>query len=184
MKKRFLIMLLVLMPFAFVANGMGQVSRAEKKQIDKREEKAQQEKDYNQTRNMLLNRDFVLEADHLMDKWGNRAWVNSSINFVMVDSSTAVIQVGSNYRIGPNGVGGITAKGKITKWTVKENPKNDSFYVQMNVMTSIGIYDVSFNVNAGNISSASVTGLRPGRLTFEGDVVPLEHSGVFEGQSI
>ncbi|MFB6318355.1 DUF4251 domain-containing protein [Saccharicrinis sp. FJH54] len=184
MKKRFLIMMLALMPLIFFSNGMGQDSRADQKQLEKREAKAQLEKEYNQTRDMLHNRDFVLEADHLMDKWGNRAWVSSSINFVMVDSTEAVIQIGSNYRLGPNGVGGVTAKGKITKWSVKENPKNASFFVQMNVMTGIGIYDVSFSISAGGISTASVTGLRPGRLTFEGDVVPLEYSGVFEGQSI
>jgi len=82
----------------------------------KEKRNAEIEEQFQLNKSMLENRDFVLEADRLLDRRGNTVIVNSSINFIAVDSATAIIQIGSNYRLGPNGVGGVTAKGKITKW--------------------------------------------------------------------
>ena len=39
---------------------------------------------------MLDNKDFVLESDFLQDRYGNRILVNSTINFVAVDSTDAI----------------------------------------------------------------------------------------------
>jgi hypothetical protein len=148
----------------------------------KEKRKVEMEKQYQLTKHMLENKSFVLEADFLQDKYGNRAFVSSTINFVAVDSSEAVIQIGLNHRIGPNGVGGVTAKGRISKWELHEN--KNSFSITMNVMTSIGIYDLRFSISPSGNATALLTGLRPGQLTFDGNVVPLEESSVYEGQSI
>lgn len=181
MKQNIFILILLLMPSLTYISGQSQTTDKRSKKALKKE---QLDKEFKTTRNMLMSRDFVLEADHLMDKWGNRAYVSSNINFVKVDSSTAIIQVGSNHNLGRNGVGGVTAKGKITGWDITVDPKRKSFYVQLNVMTNIGIYDVNISVSAYGDATASVTGLRLGRLTFEGDVVPLNNTIVYEGSSI
>jgi len=142
------------------------------------------EQQYELTKLMLENKQFVLEADFLQGRFGSRVFVNSTINFIAVDSTEATLQIGSNWRVGPNGVGGVTAQGRITKWELTENEKKNTFHIAMNVMTSIGIYDVRFLIGADGRTSARLTGLRPGQLTFDGDLVPLEESTVFEGQSI
>ena len=153
--------------------------------ISKKEKrKVEMEEQYRLTKQMLENKYFVLEADFLQDKYGHRVFVSPNINFVAVDSSEAVIQIGSNYRIGPNGVGGVTAKGRITKWELTENEKRKTFNLTFNVMTSIGIYDLHLSVGPSGKATALLTGLRPGQLTFDGDLVPLEESSVYEGQSI
>ena len=139
---------------------------------------------YQSFKDMIENRDFVLEADYLRDGRGNRVFVSNTINFVAIDSTTVIIQVGSNSRIGPNGVGGVTAKGNITSWKLTEDPKNESFNLFATVMKPIGIYDLQFSISASGYSTALLTGLTMGELTFEGNVEPYTDSSVYEGSSL
>jgi len=154
--------------------------------VQKRKEKrkAELEKNFELTKQMLENKDFVLESNFLQDRYGNRVPVVSMLNFVAVDSTQAIIQIGSNARIGPNGVGGVTAKGEISKWELSENAKNKTFTLRFNVMTPIGIYDLFLDIGASGQSSALLTGLSAGRLTFDGVLVPHEKSSVYVGRSL
>jgi ribosomal protein L9 len=177
MKK--LIILFILAVFAnmtFAGGQNNEMSKKEKKEIEAK-------KEYQLTKQMLENKNFVLESDFLQDRYGNRAFVNSTINFVAVDSAVAVIQIGSDRRIGPNGVGGVTAKGRISNWELKEDKKRN-FMLSMNVMTTIGIYDLHFSISPSGRATARLTGLRAGNLTFDGYLVPIEESKVYEGRSI
>jgi len=150
----------------------------------KEKRNAELEKDFQLTKSMLENKDFVLETNFLQDRYGYRIPVNSTINFVSVDSTEAIIQIGSNFRIGPNGVGGVTAKGRINKWELTVDQKHKAFTLRMNVMTTIGIYDLFINIAASGRGTATLTGMTSGRLTFDGDLVPLEKSSVFVGQHL
>jgi hypothetical protein len=51
------------------------------------------------------------------------------------------------------------------------------------VMTNIGMYDVNFSVGSFG-ATARLTGLRPGNLTFTGDMVTLKESTIYEGRSL
>ena len=140
------------------------------------------ENQYQYDKYIIENKQFVLRANFLLGN-GYRRFVNSTINFVKVDSTTAVIQIGSDYGLGYNGVGGITAKGKIANWELRENPKKESFTINMSVMTPIGIYFLIFNIYSNGHSTALLTGLGAGQLTFDGDIAPISESRVFEGSS-
>ena len=179
--KRIIAILLIVFSASF---GFAQVTKNDSKMTRKEKRDAEIERQYQLTKQMLENRNFVLESDFLSDRYGNRYIVSSTINFVEVDSTTAVIQIGSNWGYGPNGVGGVTAKGKITKWELTENEKKKTFNVKMNVMTSIGMYDVYFSIGPSGNATALLTGIRRGRLTFDGDLVPIEESYVYEGMSL
>ena len=150
----------------------------------KEKRKVEMEKQYQLTKSMLENKDFVLESNFLQDRYGNRVPVNSNINFIAVDSAEAIIQIGSDFRMGPNGVGGVTAKGDITKWELTQNEKSKSFDLRLNVMTKIGFYDLFITINSSGNASALLTGLTSGRLTFDGELVPWKNSSVFVGQSL
>ncbi len=153
-----------------------ELTRKEKKAIER-------ERLYKLNKEMLESKSFVLESDYLQNRYGVRIPVNSTINFVLVDGEEAVIQIGSNTGSGHNGVGGVTAKGKITKWELKENEKKNTFDLTMHVLTSIGMYDIRMNI--GNYgANARLTGLRRGNLTFSGDMVALEESVIYEGRSL
>lgn len=150
----------------------------------KERRQAQLEKEYQATKQMLDNKDFVLESYALQNRWGFQRQVSSNLNFVAVDSTEAIIQVGSNSRIGPNGVGGVTARGPITKWKLYQNPKSKSFNLQMTVMTKIGFYDLNFNISADGTANAMLTGLTSGQLNFQGNLVPWSDSSVYVGTSL
>ena len=58
---------------------------------------------------------FTLEADQVVFKYGNMAYVNSNTNFVSVKGDKAVVQVAFNIPVsGPNGIGGVTVDGSVS----------------------------------------------------------------------
>lgn len=140
-------------------------------------------KHYNFTSQLIENKRFVIEANYLSDNYGNRIVVNSNLNFIRVDSATAVLQVGSNSGIGYNGVGGITAEGRISNWKVNKNEKRKNFSITFTVMTSIGIYDIVMFVGAEGNTTATLSGMSAGRLIYDGDMVAPSKSRVYKGQT-
>ena len=61
-----------------------------------------------------------MEADHVVFKYGNMAYVNSNTNFVSVKGDKAVVQVAFNIPVsGPNGIGGVTVDGSVSDYEVK-----------------------------------------------------------------
>ena len=180
MKKLVLILVLSLSTsfvFAQEANQNSSLTKKEKR-------KAELERQYRLTKKMVENRNFVLETDFLQNRYGYRVSVSPNINFVKVDSNMAVIQIGSNNRIGPNGVGGVTAKGRITKWEVTQNKKHKTYNVKMFVMTPVGMYDLYLSIRPDGHATARLNGNRGGKLTFDGDMVPTDNSIAYEGWSI
>ncbi len=154
------------------------LSKQEKKDL----EQSQLIANYNAIDTLIERKTFVLEADYLQDQYGNRAYVNSILNYILVDSTTAVLQTGSNYRMGSNGVGGVTAQGNIQNYQVTKDPKNLNYTVRFTVMTNVGIFDVLININANTNASATITGLSRGSLTWYGRFQNLYRSNVFKGQ--
>ena len=140
--------------------------------------------EYQLTKNMVDSMQFVLEADYMANRTGNRIPVSSGLNFIKVDSSHVVLQTGNNGRVGNNGLGGVTADGTISKWSVRKDEKNRSFYITMDVMSNIGIYTVFIDVSSSGRATARLTGLGSGQLTWDGNLVPLRESRVFKGRSI
>ena len=87
----------VILLFAIASNGLFAQVLEETQQapLTKREKReAERELQYELTEYMLENRSFVLEADFLQGRFGSRVYVNSTINFIAVDSTEATIQIG------------------------------------------------------------------------------------------
>jgi hypothetical protein len=180
MKKLVLILIAVFFVSGIYAQGKNEDKRAARQE----QRKAVMEQQAQLTQAMLENKNFVLETDYLENRYGNRFPVSSNINFVKVDSTEAVIQVGSNSGLGYNGVGGITAKGNITNWDLKKNAKKDTYTLSMSVMTPIGMYDLHFFIGSSGDASARLTGMRSGSLTFDGNLIPIEAARIYEGTSL
>lgn len=132
---------------------------------------------------LLEGRKFILEADFLNDKYGNRIYVTPMLNFIKIDSLNAVLQIGSTSGLGYNGVGGITAEGSLKDWKLVKKPKELSYYLQFSTITNIGVYDISMTVNADNYARATISGLRGGTLIYEGHLQTLRNSSAFKGQN-
>ena len=105
------------------------------------------------------------------------------LNFIKLDESTGILQTGSNFSMGYNGVGGVTAEGNIGRWKIYKDVKNLNFRLQFSLYTNIGTYDVSMSVGSDARARATITGLTPGRLTWEGHLETVENARVYKGQN-
>ncbi len=177
------IMILFAMVFLAGTTLQAQETRKERKSRKKAEKEAMLEENYKNLVELAENKNFVLEADYISNQYGHRSIVTPTLNFIMVDEDKAVIQIGDNVNIGANGVGGVTAEGKISNYEVIKNEKNGTVMVKLNLMSTIGVYDIFVHMSPGTNSTATVTGIRSGRLNYTGELVALENSDVFKGQS-
>jgi len=147
-------------------NGFSQsqkLSRQERKEA----RKAQSVANYYVLDTLLNSKTFVLEADFLQDRYGQRVSVPSNLNFIKVNKTDGILQTGSNYGIGYNGVGGTTAEGSIGSWEITKNPKKLYYTIHFNMLTNIGNYDIFMTVNSSQSGRGDITGLGPGKLTWE-----------------
>jgi hypothetical protein len=155
-----------------------------KKEIRKRkkdEKEAKLQKQYEANYQILFERSFVLEANSVEGKDGYRINVNPRLNFLIIDSANSVLQVGIGTKLGYNGVGGSTAKGKITSYKISKNDIHKSCSLSMMVNTKSGYYRVSIDVSAYGNANAWVLGMTYGDLRYNGYIVPLSESKVFKG---
>lgn len=130
---------------------------------------------------LIQNKNFVLQADYLQNEFGFRRHVLSGLNFIMVDSLKAVLQTGSNAYMGYNGVGGATAEGSIQGLKIVKDLKHLTLFLRFTVMSNIGIYDVEMTVYSNSLARATISGLTPGKLTYEGRISSIYDSGIYKG---
>jgi hypothetical protein len=154
------------------------LSRQELKEV----RKAQLEANFWAIDSLLNAKSFVLEADYLQNQYGDRVVVTPTLNFIKLNETNGILQTGSNWRMGTNYVGGVTAEGPIGKYQVYKDPKKMSFTLQFSLLTSIGHYDVTMTVMANASARATISGLGPGKLTWDGHLETIENSRVFKGQ--
>lgn len=134
---------------------------------------------------MLKYQRFVLEANYVSGRTGELFPVNSNLNFMRLDSTKAVLQLGSTGGIGSNGVGGITLDGSVSKYQVKTNKtkRGKSYTVTFYVVTNLGTYDIVMFVSQSGNAEATIRGTTAGQLTYTGDLVPISLSTVYKGTS-
>lgn len=181
MKRMILILVAVFM--AGVFSVQAQDDKLSKREKKKQERMAEQEYKYIRTGELLDSMKFVLEADYLDNQRGNRVIVPQSLNFIKVDSTDAVLQIGRNVGVGYNGVGGTTAEGRVSRYEVSKNEKKRTYDVRMNVNTNLGNYDIFMMVASDGSARATLSGIRPGKLVWDGDIVALEESSIYQGRT-
>jgi hypothetical protein len=153
------------------------LSRQERKEV----RKAAMTANFNILDSLLNAKSFVLVADYLRNTYGNVVPVVPSLNFIRVSNTKGVLQTGANDGMGYNGVGGVTAEGNLAGYKIYKDFKNMTYTLRFNLTTNIGIYDVLMTVNAANNASATITGLGPGNLTWQGHLETINNSRVFKG---
>ena len=120
---------------------------------------------------------FTLEADQVVFKYGNMAYVNSNTNFVSVKGDIPVS--------GPNGIGGVTVDGSVSDYEVKTDKKGN-LSLSMNVMGT-GI-SARVNISMPKGTNKATVEINPNfnsnRMTLNGVVLPIQKSSVFKGRSL
>lgn len=156
------------------------LSKEERKKIKEAEENEK----FIKTAALINQKNFVLKAEYLIFKDGKMVSVDSKINFILVDTAKTTIQTGEGIGVGENGVGGITADGKITNWQLKENQKRKNFSLSFNLSTLTGRFIIVMDIEADGKTRASVTAMSKGLLlNLNGNIVKLKGSGIFKGSA-
>lgn len=164
--------------------------QAQEVELTKEEKKALQEKidsiHHAEAMEAVNAKKFTLEADQVVFKYGQTAYVTSNTNFVSVDGENAVVQVAFNIpAAGPNGLGVVTVDGKVSSYEVKTDKKG-TLYLSMNVMgTGISArLDISMPKGTNNATVTITPNFNSNRLTLNGVILPSFKSSVFKGRSI
>jgi hypothetical protein len=182
-KKIYLASLFILIGFIGISAFAYSQDVKQDKQARKEAKEAQRTAAFNALDSLLSSGRYVLEADYLQNKYGYRILVSSNLNFIRVNGPTGVLQTGSDFRVGSNGVGGTTAEGTIGDYRITRDKKNLTCTVTFNLLTNIGAFNIILNVNSGNNANATITGTTSGRLTWDGHLTNLDNSRVFKGQN-
>ena len=175
-------LLLVIGLFCISQPGFSQdkkMDRQEKKEARKAETAA----NFDTLNAILESRNFVLKANNLESKYGDMVQVSSNTNFILVNSSSGILQTAFNSMNGNNGLGGVTAEGTVGSWEVFKNQKNMTFTVKFSLVTNMGIYNVLMTVNSDKKAHAEVSGLTPGKLIYNGYLASVSDSGIFKGRN-
>jgi hypothetical protein len=190
MKKYIIFLIISLMFFQVQAQEEGKVDNKTAKKLNKKERLEQKRIEEEATAKlvdwMVEHKRFVLEADYLSNKIGERIIVNNSLNFIVIDSSKITIQLASNAGIGgPNGMGGVTTDGMITSWEARKIGKAQNNYsIRVLTITGVGNYDIFFNISPNGLADATIGGNWSGKLNYHGRLVPINKSRVFKGPAI
>ena len=183
MKKIALMMTMFLLMLAGSAAAQEQeLTKAERKALQERIDSLQ----YAEAVQALNDRAFTLEADQVLFKYGQMAYVNSNTNFVSVKDNHAVVQVAFNIPIsGPNGLGGVTVEGTFTGYDLKKDKKGN-VSLSINVLgTGISArVDITLYEGGNNATVYITPNFNSNRMTLNGVIVPLQKSSVFKGRSI
>ncbi|MBL7138370.1 MAG: hypothetical protein ISS17_06325 [Bacteroidales bacterium] len=77
--------------------------------------------------------------------------------------------------------GGVSAQGMISKWRLDNNDKQKTYDLFMSVLLNFGTVDIFMSINMNSYATATLSGLSSAQLTYDGELVPLDDSGVQKG---
>ena len=183
--KKMLILSMILMVFAlgaYQANAQDKLTKKQRKEA----KMLKAVEDKKALLEAVNDRTWVLEANTVYDRYGNPFFTTPSTNFIMINGDQSVIQLAFPFYFGYNGLGGITFDDRVSSYEVKEGNKPNSG-INVNIQVSgvnIGNASVSISSTPDGKARATVYGPWGWRVTYQGNLVPLEESNVFEGQPL
>lgn len=156
--------------------------RKKAKELAKKQAKAEEEARFQMAKEAMKQKNFVLQANQVYDRYGNTAQVTNNINFVKLDGDKCVVQLGFEGIVGYNGVGGITLDGKISDYKLTEN-EHGGMVMSFNVQGSMIQAAVRVNLNgSGDWADANVRSQTENiEIKFRGNLLPGDLSSVFQG---
>ena len=175
----------------FAQTGVGEGATDQKALRDaerarlKAAEDAEEAASYTEAAEALKENKFVLEADQVIFKRGETAFVNTNTNFVLVNEERGTVQVAFNTPFaGPNGIGGVTVDGTVSNIKVKTDKKGNVNYSFNILGTGISAQVFLTLVNGSNEATVSISpNFNSRTLTLRGEIVSLEQSNIFKGRS-
>jgi hypothetical protein len=117
----------------------------------------------------LERRRFVIEMEYQLNLNQNQTRLNPMLNFIMVDSSSCVLESESDiFSAFFRGVSKV--EGSIDSWKLVKNNKNLSYYIQFIMFTDNGRYQVSITINSDKSASGNLN-ISDTNFSFYGQIV-------------
>lgn len=158
----------------------------EQKKAEKARKKRQQEiadsLSFEQAKAAVEDGHFVITADQIRGRRGRTISVNRTTNFVLVQGDTAVVQFALEGVVNsPNGIGGLTVEGRVTKRKVDYDKRGNLNYTMYVTGTALSA-DVTFTLPKGTTRcSATVnSNFSSDQLTFYGELTPYSRN-IYQG---
>lgn len=183
--KRIILAFLVLMSIMAITDHLvAQETELSEKDTKKQAKAAAELDDFNEAKAMAESKRFVFVGSELYTAEGS-VTLTSQTNFFYVVGDDATIQFtfqGMQYAPNPNGIGGVTAKGRVTKYEYKadkpKKPVTINVTVQPLAGQGSGIHQLAVTIygegNAELLMSSSGTRIK-------GTIVKPEDSKIYEG---
>lgn len=185
--KRVLFMMIALVVCVGIAQAQSVKDERAKVREERRMEQARLDSLYYlQAVKAIEAKSYVLEADRVIFKRGETAYVSSNTNFVVVDGDKATVQIAFNVPVsGPNGIGGITVDGTITNYESKTDKKG-TLYINFYV-NGVGIsarVDITLPYQGADARVTVSPNFNSNRLTLDGHILPLGQSNIYKGRAL
>jgi len=179
MKRMVFIIVMALAVVSGSAQSKAELRKAQKEA--KKEQKAKEEAAMAVLiKESIENQQFVLEADFLSNKYGERIVVQPNLNFVGIDKEFSAFQFANGQDVGYNGVGGITVEGNVQSYNYKVTKKG-VYILEFNLSSTAGSVFVNMTVSPNGMADATVSSNGPNKLNYQGRCVPLSASKVYKG---
>ena len=171
--------------------GQEKVDNKSKTGLSKRE-KRKAERDarqlilFEEAREAIENKSFVLEAYRVDFDNGTTVNLNKTTNFVSLDEKKGTIQLAFDIpKTGLNGLGGVTVDGAASSMKKKINKRGD-LYFSFIIQGTLSSATVEIYLTKGNNDCrATITpNLNGQKISFRGELIPFEKSNIFKGRSI
>lgn len=178
------LLLLLLVTLSLATSSVDAQTRKERKEERRAQQDSIDQVNFEQAIIAITDTLLILEADRAYDQKGNMVMVDDGVNFVKIVKNEGVVQLAFPFLMGPNGVGGITLDGRVTKYEVTETKKGD-LIITCNTFGSSLNADIRITVLKGsNKADATVaSSTLPHKVNFSGVVKHVKQSNHFQGIS-
>ncbi|NJN26288.1 MAG: DUF4251 domain-containing protein [Cyclobacteriaceae bacterium] len=174
------IAMLMAYPACLIAQNQ-KISKKERKELELQQQIAQKKA----MLDLLESQEWVLEAHTVFDRYNVSYQINPTINFVGIQGTNGVMQLGFDELIGWNGVGGVTIQGNVTKYELKAGKAKGNPVVTLRFQgRGMGAATLAISVNPTGQAMAKVNGDFGDRIIFSGIIKALSESAVYQGSSL
>lgn len=133
---------------------------------------------------MAKNRAFVLEANRHINRYQYQRPLASD-NYIAVLGDEVIIQTSDPNRVGFNGIGGVTAEGKILEYKIVQGKAKHPVTVHVDFSNAaLGMGSLTFTLNGSDHATVKLTDNWGNRNSWAGTLTEAEEYEGYTGMAI
>lgn len=184
--RNIIIIILLLLGLSFTTTTVDAQSKREQRKAERAERKQQEEHQLKENREAIIalaeERQLILEAHTVYDRWQNSYPVSPNTNFVAMQGKNATIQIAFPGAVGRNGLGGVTIDGTISAYEVshKKDKGPITIFAQVSSIT-LGNATLTMRIYDNGTARANIRGTFGAEVAFAGNIINPANTTVFKG---